>query len=121
MKTVLCKKLSKYATFARIQQCFDLSKRLLIKLGIEKELQLEVEDAMCQEWKEQTVDHKFTCMLQGISVKFPFFHSPEQMNILVILPNFLVSTLHIMLVKICSMETTSVRLKTNQRTWERLK
>ena len=25
---------------------------------------------MCQEWKEQTVDHKFTCMLQGISVKF---------------------------------------------------
>ena len=70
VKTVLCKKLSKYATFAHIQQCFDLSKRLLIKLGIEKELQLKVEDAMCQEWKEQTVDHKFTCMLQGICVKF---------------------------------------------------
>ena len=80
---------------------------------MEKVHQLAVEDTIRQECKEQNVDDKFTCILQGIC---RFFNSPQVMVILVNIPNFLVSTLYTTLVKNCSMETWSVHQMTNLST-----
>ena len=41
----------KYTTFARTQQCLNLSNRLFSKLGMEKVQQLAVENAIRQECK----------------------------------------------------------------------
>ena len=45
MRTIRC---LRYTTFARTQQCLNLSHRLFSKLGMEKVQQLAVEDAIRQ-------------------------------------------------------------------------
>ena len=58
-----------HTTFARIQKCLNLSNRLLIKLVMENEYQLAVEDEISKRHKKPNVDGEFKCTLQKISVE----------------------------------------------------
>ena len=58
-----------HTTFACIQKCLNLSNRLLIKLGMENEDQLAVEDEISKRHKKPNVDGEFKCTLLKISLE----------------------------------------------------
>ena len=69
VRNVFCTEIRKLATFAGIQRCLEISKRVFIELDIERE-QLKVEDEVCKEHGKRNKDDGYKCSLQKVAVEF---------------------------------------------------